>query len=36
VFEPDDVSHLDCFHPSAEGQAKLAEVTWNDGPFAAP
>jgi lysophospholipase L1-like esterase len=35
-FEADDVSEIDCFHPSADGQARLAEETWNDGPFAAP
>ena len=29
------VSEIDCFHPSAEGQTLLAEVTWNAGPFAA-
>jgi lysophospholipase L1-like esterase len=36
VFEAGDVSPIDCFHPSAQGQARLAEATWNDGPFAAP
>jgi len=34
AFEASDVSEIDCFHPSAEGQARLAEETWNDGPFA--
>jgi lysophospholipase L1-like esterase len=34
AFEPDDVSPIDCFHPSAEGQRKLSEATWADGPFA--
>jgi lysophospholipase L1-like esterase len=33
-FEADDVSEIDCFHPSAEGQTRLAEETWADGPFA--
>lgn len=33
-FEADDVSPIDCFHPSAEGQARLAAETWADGPFA--
>ena len=33
-FEADDVSEIDCFHPSPDGQAKLAEETWLDGPFA--
>lgn len=34
VFEVEDVSEIDCFHPSAEGQRKLSEATWLDGPFA--
>jgi lysophospholipase L1-like esterase len=34
AFEADEVSDIDCFHPSAEGQTRLAEETWNDGPFA--
>ena len=33
-FEADDISPFDCFHPSAEGQKKLAEATWAAGPFA--
>jgi lysophospholipase L1-like esterase len=32
-FEVDDVSEIDCFHPSADGQARLADETWADGPF---
>ena len=32
-YDEDDVSHYDCFHPSAEGQTQLAEETWEDGPF---
>ena len=35
-FGPDDVSSIDCFHPSAEGQTLIAEETWVAGPFAAP
>lgn len=35
-YEADDVSHYDCFHPSAEGQTQLAEDTWVDGPFFEP
>jgi lysophospholipase L1-like esterase len=35
-FEAEDVSEVDCFHPSAEGQRKLSEATWTAGPFAAP
>jgi lysophospholipase L1-like esterase len=35
-FEASDVSEIDCFHPSTEGQTRLAEVTWAAGPFAAP
>jgi lysophospholipase L1-like esterase len=34
-FEADDVSAIDCFHPSAEGQARLSAETWAVGPFAA-
>jgi lysophospholipase L1-like esterase len=33
-FEADEVSLFDCFHPSAEGQERLAEDTWGAGPFA--
>ena len=33
-FSPGDVSWLDCFHPSARGQRKLAEQTWSTGAFA--
>ena len=35
-FEEDDVSEIDCFHPSAEGQRRIAEESWNAGPFATP
>lgn len=35
-YDADDVSHYDCFHPSAEGQTQLAEETWVDGPFYEP
>lgn len=28
-FSREDVSRLDYFHPSLQGQAKLAEITWN-------
>ena len=35
-FEADDISPFDCFHPSAEGQKRLAEETWAVGPFAVP
>jgi len=35
-YDEDDVSHYDCFHPSAEGQTQLAEETWEDGPFFEP
>ncbi|MDQ0925046.1 lysophospholipase L1-like esterase [Pseudarthrobacter sp. W1I19] len=28
-FSTTDVSRLDYFHPSLQGQAKLAEITWN-------
>lgn len=33
-FVADDVSWIDCFHPSPLGQRKLAHKTWNVGPFA--
>ena len=33
-FEASDVSPFDCFHPSADGQRKLAAETWAAGPFA--
>ena len=35
-FDADDVSAIDCFHPSAEGQELISEETWVTGPFAAP
>jgi lysophospholipase L1-like esterase len=31
VFSPGDVSTVDYFHPSAAGQAKLADVSWKAG-----
>lgn len=31
TFEPGDVSSADFFHPSLDGQAKLAEVAWEHG-----
>lgn len=33
--KPEHVSPLDAFHPSLEGQRRLAEVTWKAGPLAA-
>jgi lysophospholipase L1-like esterase len=30
---PSDVSPIDCFHPSAHGQKRLAEESWRVGPF---
>jgi len=30
-----DVSTLDCFHPSGQGQKTLSRESWNVGPFAA-
>jgi lysophospholipase L1-like esterase len=36
MFEDDHVSPIDCFHPSAEGQALIAEESWSAGPFATP
>lgn len=32
-FVPDEVSGIDCFHPSARGQRNLSAVTWAAGPF---
>lgn len=34
AYEPGDVSTLDYFHPSLSGQARLANVTWEAGPYA--
>ena len=33
AYEPGDVSVVDYFHPSLEGQARLAQVTWDAGPY---
>ena len=33
-FETEDVSEIDCFHPSADGQKQLSAETWAVGPFA--
>lgn len=32
-FGGDDISSIDCFHPSDEGEALLSEVIWSAGPF---
>ena len=32
-FTQKELSDLDCFHPSWEGQKILSRETWNDGPF---
>jgi len=32
-FTADDVSNIDCYHPSSRGQRAIARETWNDGPF---
>jgi lysophospholipase L1-like esterase len=32
-FTQQELSNLDCFHPSWQGQKVLSAVTWNDGPF---
>ncbi|HUR67760.1 MAG TPA: GDSL-type esterase/lipase family protein [Candidatus Thermoplasmatota archaeon] len=34
AYERADVSTVDYFHPSLAGQARLAEATWNAGPYA--
>jgi hypothetical protein len=28
-----EISDIDCYHPSGEGQRVLSEITWEDGPF---
>ena len=33
TFVPSEVSPFDCFHPSASGQRRLAQDSWNAGPF---
>lgn len=33
-FSRSDISSVDYFHPSLDGQAKLAEVSWAAGPYA--
>jgi lysophospholipase L1-like esterase len=33
TFVEQDISDIDCFHPSWRGQKKLSEWTWFDGPF---
>jgi lysophospholipase L1-like esterase len=32
-FTADDISNLDCYHPSSRGQRLIAEGTWNAGFF---
>jgi len=32
-FTGEHISDIDCYHPSAEGQALISEGTWNDGFF---
>ncbi len=32
-FTGGDISSIDCFHPSADGQALISEETWTRGPF---
>jgi lysophospholipase L1-like esterase len=32
-FGGDDISSIDCFHPSADGQERISEEVWNQGPF---
>ncbi len=34
IFLSKDVSRIDCFHPSIEGQKTLSETTWSEGWFA--
>lgn len=35
AIQGNDISSIDCFHPSSDGQEKLAQATWADGPFSA-
>lgn len=35
AFVESDVSNLDCFHPSGQGQKTLSRESWNAGPFSA-
>ena len=35
-FEWQHVSHIDCFHPSVEGQSVLAGLAWQDGWLTGP
>lgn len=32
-FTADDVSNIDCYHPSSQGQRTISRETWNAGPF---
>ncbi len=32
-FRGDDISSIDCFHPSVQGQALISAETWARGPF---
>ena len=33
AFTADDISTIDCFHPSGQGEALLSSMTWSAGPF---
>jgi lysophospholipase L1-like esterase len=32
-YSENQVSDIDCFHPSARGQKDLSKLTWDEGPF---
>jgi lysophospholipase L1-like esterase len=32
-FTGNHISSIDCFHPSASGEALISELVWNQGPF---
>ncbi len=34
-IQGNDISSIDCFHPSSDGQRAFSEGTWADGPFSA-
>lgn len=34
AFTGDDISSIDCFHPSGDGEALISSLSWAQGPFA--
>ena len=35
TVQGNEISSIDCFHPSSDGQRTISEITWADGPFSA-